>query len=84
MVATDGLRFLVGKDDVLVPGKQSKVGPVSQLWDDRVFVNADTIRRRLSLLNKDVSLPDWEAQTMVTHHAILGDDLAVVAMRRQS
>lgn len=83
MIATDGIRFLVGQDETQVPGKCSKVGSVAQLWDDKVFVNKDILRRKLSLLNKDVSVPDWAAQTMVVHSAILKDDTTVMSARRR-
>jgi hypothetical protein len=82
MIATDGVRFMVGQDDAQIPGKSSKVGSISQLWDDKVFVNSDMLRRRLALLNKDVQVPDWVAQTMVVHPAILKDDVAVISVRR--
>jgi hypothetical protein len=84
MVATDGIRFMVGQDETPIPGKQSKVGSVAQLWDDKVFVNKDMLRRRLSLLNKDVHAPDWKAETMVVHSALLKDDATVISTRRRS
>jgi hypothetical protein len=83
MVGTDGVRFLLDADEKLIPGKTRKVGNVSQLWDDRMFVNPDMMHRTMSLLNRDVSVPDFIGQSMITHSSIIKDDIAVVSARRK-
>lgn len=83
MVGTDGLRFLLNSEESKVPGKASKVGKISQLWEDKMFLNHDMMRRTLALLNKDVHIPDWQGQSMIVCPSILKDDIAVVSARRR-
>lgn len=82
MIGTDGLRFMQEGGEQDVPGKFRKVGPLSQLWDDRMFVNSDIMRRTLSMLNKEVHVPDWVGQSIIPCASILKDDVAVISARR--
>ena len=83
MVATDGIRHIVWGQDENIPGKSSKVGGVSQLWEDKMFMNPDIMRRRLYLLSRDVHTPDWVGEAMITHPSILKDDTTVISVRRK-
>jgi len=82
MVGTDGLRFMKKSADHNIPGKSRKVGPLSQLWEDKMFINSDIMRRTLSMLNKEVNIPDWVGQSMLPCSSILKDDVAVISARR--
>lgn len=82
MIGTDGLRFMQDGAEQNVPGRFRKVGPLSQLWDDRMFVNPDIMRRTLSLLNKEVHVPDWVGQSIIPCASVLKDDVAVISARR--
>lgn len=82
MVGTDGLRFMQESSDHNIPGKSRKVGPLSQLWEDKMFINSDMMRRTLSMLNKEVNIPDWVGQSMLPCASILKDDVAVISARR--
>ena len=82
MVGTDGVRFLIDKNEDNIPGKLRKIGGIEQLWDDKMFTNSDMMRRTLSLLNKDVHLTDWQGQSMIVCPSILKDDTTVISARR--
>jgi hypothetical protein len=84
LIGTDGLRFLAQTSHLPLPGKDSLVGPLDQLWDQRMFANTDALRRRLSLINRSVAKPDWEGQRLITHAGHLKDDVAVITGRRNS
>jgi len=66
-----------------LPGKTELVGEVSQCWqNDRHFKNPDMVRRRLSLINKDITHLDPQTQHLVKHPGLLPDDTTLVAIRR--
>jgi hypothetical protein len=83
-VGTDGLEYLVGKEDEPLPGKSKKIGPISQFWtDDSVFKNGDIIRRRLSLMNFDAKTRDRETKEIRLHPSILKDDTTLISIRKK-
>lgn len=85
LIATDGARFLKEAATRSMPGKEERVGPLSQFWEeDRYFHNSDALRRRLSLVNRSHTQPDWDDQRLVTAHGHLKDDLAMIVGRRIS
>ncbi|MBW4619949.1 MAG: protein phosphatase 2C domain-containing protein [Cyanosarcina radialis HA8281-LM2] len=83
LIGTDGVSNLIEVADRLLPGKSEPVGEVSQFWeDDRYFKNPDAIRRQLSLINREVTKPDWQGHQLVKEVGFLPDDTTLVAMRR--
>lgn len=95
-VSNDGLNhFLIGTDGALdlmrnadrkipSPNKTEMVGPISQFWtEDRYFKNGDALRRRLTLINRDVIHPDWEQRTLNTEYGLLPDDTTMIVGRRR-
>jgi hypothetical protein len=82
LVGTDGVEDLLAAAANPLPGKSEPVGPISQFWDDRYFTNPDQIRRRLTLINRDVLQPDWSTQQLSHHHGWLRDDTTFVVLRR--
>lgn len=84
MIATDGVRFFSKFSELQIPGKTRKVGGIEQLWDDKVFTNPYTLQRTLGLLNRDVNMPDWPSETMLTRYSILKDDTTVISIRRKN
>jgi len=82
LIGTDGLRFLKDAQDLSLPGKADLVGSLSQFWEeDRYFRNPDTIRRRLSLINRSHQESDWDGHRLITHHGHLKDDVALITGR---
>jgi len=83
LIGTDGVSDLIHAADRTLPGKPEPVGAISQFWrDDRYFKNPDMIRRRLALINRDVTQPDWARQTLRKEAGLLPDDTTLVVIRR--
>lgn len=84
-IGTDGtvdLTQVAGKN---LPGRDEIVEPLSQFWEnDLYFRNPDALRRRLSVIGKDVIKPDWENRRLVTLPGLLPDDTTLVVVRRKS
>ncbi|MGK7872822.1 MAG: protein phosphatase 2C domain-containing protein [Xenococcaceae cyanobacterium] len=83
LIGTDGVNDLIEAEARQLPGKQEEVGAIAQFWqEDRYFKNPDMIRRRLSLINREVTKPDWQAQHLVKEVGLLPDDTTLVVIRR--
>ena len=83
LLATDGLDDLIRAENKKMPGKEESVGPVSQFWEeDRYFKNPDMVRRRLFLINRDLSQINWEARKVSKENGHLADDTTIVVIRR--
>ena len=84
LIGTDGVSDLIDSQARYLPGKPEKVGAIAQFWqEDRYFKNPDMIRRRLSLINREVTKPDWQSQRLVKEVGLLPDDTTLIAMRRK-
>ncbi len=83
LLATDGACDLLESEE---PGKgNAGEGRLRQFWScDRYFSNADGVRRRLALLNREVVDIDWESQRIERSPGILADDTTLIALRRRS
>ena len=82
---TDGVRELIDVAQQQLPGKQELVGSISQFWqEDRYFTNPDQIRRRLSLINREVTKLDCQTQKLQKTLGLLPDDTSLVVLRRSS
>lgn len=78
LIGTDGLSWLISASDMQIPGREEKVGPISQFWEnDEYFVNDDMIRRRLAVINRERS--DGKA----VRGGPLKDDTTLVVIRRR-
>jgi hypothetical protein len=74
LLATDGILSLVDDPAQLLPGRSEGFGPLSQFWEeDRYFTNADALRRRLFLANRDTP----------GSPGLLIDDTTIIAIRRR-
>lgn len=83
LIATDGVNDLLAVADQPLPGKLELVGSIEQFWqNDRYFQNPDQIRRRLSLINREVVQPDWEKQQLNRVGGLLSDDTTLIVIRR--
>ena len=84
LIGTDGAADLADLAPRALPGGGAEVGPLSQLWEqDRYFQNGDALRRRLALVNREVTRPRWEERRMERDVGLLGDDTTVVVVRRK-
>lgn len=86
LIGTDGMLDLMRSSDRKIPSpnKTETVGPISQFWtEDRYFKNGDALRRRLTLINRDVIHPDWEQRTLNTEYGLLPDDTTMIVGRRK-
>jgi hypothetical protein len=84
LLGTDGAADLAGLAEARVPESAEPVGPLSQFWsEDRYFRNADALRRRLSLLNREAVRADFPARRLERVPGLLTDDTTLVVLRRR-
>jgi hypothetical protein len=84
LIATDGVKDLLAVADQPLPGKQERVGQIQQFWqNDRYFHNSDQLRRRLSLINREVVQANWEQQQLNRFRGLLPDDTTLIVIRRK-
>ena len=84
LIGTDGVRDLIKAAQRQLPGKQELVGSISQFWQqDRYFTNPDQVRRRLSLINREVTKFDSQTQQLHKQVGLLPDDTTLVVLRRK-
>ncbi len=85
LIGTDGVAGLIDVSEQNLPGKEEKVGPISQFWtDDRFFQNWDMVRRRLSLINRELARPIWQERRIVKEGGLLPDDTTLVVIRKKA
>jgi hypothetical protein len=84
LIGTDGAVDLMSIAEMDLPGKQETVGQISQFWQaNRYFINPEAIHRRLSLINREVTRPDWQTQRLTRESGLLPDDTTLVVIRRK-
>jgi serine/threonine protein phosphatase PrpC len=84
LVGSDGVVDFIKSQEMKMPGKSEKVGPLSQFWEeDRYFANPDMVRRKLSLVNREFAKPDWQEQRIVRENGLLPDDTTMIVVRRK-
>ncbi|MDX2097551.1 MAG: protein phosphatase 2C domain-containing protein [Leptolyngbyaceae cyanobacterium bins.59] len=84
LIGTDGVTDLIAAAEISLPGQSERIGPLSQFWEaDRYFTNPDQIRRRLALMNREVTQPDWETRSLAKHPGLLPDDTTLIVIRRR-
>ena len=85
LIGTDGVKDFLESGDELLPGKNEKVGQISQFWqEDRYFKNSDLIRRRLLMSNREVRQPLWSNRTVKQQSGLLSDDTTIVSIRKKN
>ncbi len=83
LVGTDGAGDWTDIAAKFLPGRTELAGPLSQFWqDERYFKNADAIRRKLALVNRPATLPDWTTRAVQRIPALLRDDTTLIVARR--
>lgn len=84
LLGSDGVTDLIRAEPLSVPGKEESVGPLSQFWEeDRYFENQDAVRRKLALLNREVTRIHWEEKRVEKIPGLLPDDTTLIAIRRR-
>jgi hypothetical protein len=83
VIGSDGVQDLIAAADKPFPGKTELVGDISQFWQgDCYFQNPDYLRRRLALINREVTKADWENQQLIKQGGLLPDDATLVVVRK--
>lgn len=84
LIGTDGAVDLAGMASCSLPGGGA-VGPLDRFWEeDGYFRNRDAVRRRLALVNREVTRPLWDERRIERRTGLLDDDTTVVVVRRKS
>jgi hypothetical protein len=84
LIGTDGVTNLIKSSNSKIPGKNELVGDISQFWaDDRYFINKDMVRRKLSLVNREIITPAWDEHFLSREKGLLPDDTSLVVIRRK-
>jgi len=84
LIGTDGVVNLIKASNSKIPGKNELVGDINQFWtDDRYFINKDMVRRKLSLVNREIVTPAWDEHFLSREKGLLPDDTSLVVIRRK-
>lgn len=84
LVGTDGVGDLLNAATQSLPGKPEPVGAIAQFWEeDAYFQNPDQVRRRLFLVNREVTRLDRITSRLSRETGLLSDDTTLVVMRRR-
>jgi len=84
LIGTDGVADLASGHDRAIPGKEEKIGPISQFWEkDGFFRNPFAIGHRLSLINRSLHKIDWEKKALNETNGPLRDDATFVVIRQK-
>lgn len=84
LLGSDGVSDLMEVAAHSLPGRSDVVGDVAQFWqDERYFRNPDQVRRRLALINRDVTILNPQAQQCLRQPGLLPDDTTLIVIRRK-
>lgn len=82
VIGTDGAVQLLELIGQPMPGKSTLITDLRQWpFEDRLMANPDGLRRRLAMINKDVTRPDWEDRRLNHDHGRLQDDTTIIMGR---
>jgi len=83
-LGSDGVSDLIQVAKQPLPGRSEVVGDIAQFWqDDRYFRNPDQVRRRLSLINREVTRVDNRSQACLRQSGLLPDDTTLIVIRKK-
>jgi hypothetical protein len=84
LIGSDGVGDLANLADQNLPGREERVGTMSQFWtDDIYFTNPEWIRNVLTTINTEKRKPVWEERTILKYQALLPDDTTFVVLRNK-
>jgi serine/threonine protein phosphatase PrpC len=79
LIGSDGVSDLINLREAMLPMKAERVGPLSQFWEDGIYVtNQDAIRRRLAQINAE------RVEGVRMRGGLLSDDTTLVVVRRNA
>lgn len=82
MIGTDGMNDFMKLEDCTFPGKEKKIGPLSQFWSESRYVqNPDAIRRTLALANLE-TIDESKTGYDRYRQGLLPDDTTLVVIQR--
>ncbi len=84
IIGTDGVNDLIAATGRTLPGKNIPIPPIHQFLEDRYFQNPDLLRRQLTLMNREVTKPNWQEHHLIKETGLLPDDTALIIIRKQS
>ncbi|HEY9701311.1 MAG TPA: protein phosphatase 2C domain-containing protein [Allocoleopsis sp.] len=83
LIGTDGVEDLILSHTKNIPGKEELVGDINQFWqEDIYFQNPDMIRRKLSLINTDITQGNWFHQELIKYSGLLSDDTTLIVIKK--
>ena len=84
LLGSDGVSDLMEVAQQPLPGRSEMVGDIAQFWqDDRYFRNPDQVRRRLTLINREVTTLNPQSQQCLRQPSLLPDDTTLIVIRRK-
>ena len=84
LLGSDGVSDLMEVAKHPLPGRSDVVGDIAQFWqDERYFRNPDQVRRRLALINREVTILNPQAQQCLKQPGLLLDDTTLIVIRRK-
>ena len=82
LIGTDGVADLINSAEQNLPGREEKIGDISQFWtDDIYFSNPGWMRNVLTTINTEKRKPVWEERTIMKYQGLLPDDTSLIAIR---
>jgi hypothetical protein len=82
LIGSDGVSDLVNIADQHLPGRQEKIGNISQFWtDDIYFSNPEWMRNVLTTINTEKRIPVWEERNIIKYQGLLPDDTTLIVIR---
>lgn len=82
LIGSDGVSDLMQVAQQTLPGRSDVVGDITQWQDDRYFRNPDQVRRRLALINREVTTLT-PSQQCLRQSGLLPDDTTLIVIRRK-
>ncbi|MBD2075714.1 protein phosphatase 2C domain-containing protein [Phormidium sp. FACHB-592] len=84
LLGSDGVSDLMEVAAHALPGRSDVVGDIAQFWqDERYFRNPDQVRRRLALINREVTMLNPQSQQCSRQPGLLPDDTTLIVIRRK-
>lgn len=84
LIGTDGVLSLIRAADAKIPGREELVGSIDQFWtNDHFFTNPFNVTRRLTILNGEKRMIDWDRKEVDVQPGILEDDTTLIVCRRE-
>lgn len=84
VIGTDGVEDLEKSADQNIPGREEKVGLMSQFWTDELyFSNPEWMRNVLTTLNTEKRKPLWKEETLMKYPGLLPDDTTLIVLKNK-